>query len=312
MAMAEGSLEAMKASLLTIPLEIRLHIYTYILHDNPIRHAHLAPMNSYVLDKNIEKELCTTTILSEGRSPHTTTWLRIQNTPPPVQNKLPTSILLTCKQIYTESRALPFHTSTFSFVNWFWSGVYAARQFSQGLKPWQRHEIRWINVEVLGRDLLRNGWADIGGAEESGLLKCLHGTKAEEWEDLCNLLKGLWGMKLGIKGNYGGKDGNEDSDSAEQVEMTSEGIFDTNQEWIRGLLSMDSLRWIELEIEDENTGRGEKLRFCRDLEHTLDKSRETSWGGHTKVILVEKIKHEKAETDIVWFYGEPGSDMGWS
>lgn len=48
---------------------------------------------------------------------------------------------------------LPWERNTFKFIDWFWSGVYAARQFTGRLQPWQSERMRWVGVEVLGRDL---------------------------------------------------------------------------------------------------------------------------------------------------------------
>jgi hypothetical protein len=81
----------------------------------------------------------------------------------PIQGKIPTALLLTCKQVFDETRLLPWERNTFTFTNWFWSGVYAARQFARGLRPWQRAAVRWVGVEVLARDLRAHGMREMGG-----------------------------------------------------------------------------------------------------------------------------------------------------
>ncbi len=81
-----------------------------------------------------------------------------------VQGKLPTALLISCAQIYEEARALPWEVNDFRFVNWFWSGVHVARSFMRGLESWQVQRMRYVGVEVLGREL----WVDgLGGCFRS-------------------------------------------------------------------------------------------------------------------------------------------------
>jgi hypothetical protein len=47
-------------------------------------------------------------------------------------------------------------------------------------------------------------------------------------------------------------------------------MLDVNSKWVsEGLCRMKGLRWIELEIDDEEVEREVKIRFCGELEEKL-------------------------------------------
>ncbi|KAF4963375.1 hypothetical protein FZEAL_10940, partial [Fusarium zealandicum] len=152
---------------LSLPFEIRLHIYHWLHLLSPVRHAQLAPWYptpvhcQYILrhldpqqdDSSLERdtELEPVGLLSPYR---------------PLSG-LPTSLLRANSQIYHESRLIPFTHNEFVFVNWFASGLWAARAFTRALAPWQRSALRFVRLEVLARDVV------VGGAGR------------EEWRALC-------------------------------------------------------------------------------------------------------------------------------
>lgn len=113
-------------TLLTLPLELRLQIYTHLLALHPLPTSPLpadypSPSSrSYFLAPIIHLPLL---------SPGTTT------TTCPLCH-LPTALLLTSRQLYLESRLLPFQTNEFSFVTWFSSGLSAARAVLAGWVAW--------------------------------------------------------------------------------------------------------------------------------------------------------------------------------
>jgi hypothetical protein len=360
-------------TLLTIPLEIRFQIYHYVLLSYPIRHAHLVPIN----DAERKEEFHTSMLKPNGLNFPTAFPSQLLTTSSPslpaspsasngqsfsevrrcrsalIQGKIPTGLLSSCKQIHAETRHLPFHTSTFIFVNWFWSGVYAARQFSRSLRPWQSSSIRYVSVEVLGRDIWVGGMARIGGAIGGAATSTLvnsgvgrvtstgfggkEGKGVGEWRELCELWEGVWGLRLGIKGSVvldgrkaadvevdgergwngeGGKwsaPSNTDSEFSEEKKKHQErGILNVQMEWvINGLLSMKSLRWIELEIEDEDVDRGVKLEFCAELETTLSelRNRDDGWTDGVQVVFVERIPEQQKEEK--YYVGEPGDEEVW-
>jgi hypothetical protein len=72
---------------------------------------------------------------------------------------------------------------------------------------------------------------------------------------------------------------------------------------------MPSLRWIELEIEDEDVSRDTKLSFCQELASVLNerRDREDNWMGDVRVIFVERVLIEKIkEKEFVYYGGLPG------
>jgi hypothetical protein len=220
---------------------------------------------------------------------------------------------------------LPFEQNEFVFLNWFSSGIYTARSFMRALKPWQRNTLRYARVEVLKRDL-ENSWVAsmVGGRPGTG-----------EWRDLCNLWSGdeeaglgkggLWGLKLGIMGRVGdakvqkfvadrggesvvevpepeGKRLNSDA------KKTEAGILDVSAPWVtEGLAQMQNLKWLEIEIEDYNILRDDKVRFCIELGRKLNElgDGERSDGeGRVNVMLVERAlleaKIEDKALEVAW------------
>jgi len=89
-------------------------------------------------------------------------------------------------------------------------------------------------------------------------------------------------------------------------------------DWVQdGLMHMESLRWIELEIEDEDVDRDTKLTFCHQLAQALNTGRDSSdkWEGNVKVIFVERVQVQDTKGDgkeFVYYGGEPGDDSNWS
>jgi hypothetical protein len=314
-------------TLQSIPLEIRLQIYFYILLTHPIRHAHLSTAAPYVKDElhhtSISAYACGLNFgpgisypctpgnkkpfIVSGSSDSCTIEKVIHTHPivfsssnSVVQGKIPTGLLACCKQIYKEARLIPFEQNSFAFVNGFWSGVYTARQFSRSLDLWQNGAMRWVAVDVLGRELVETGLGLRGEAD-----------KGREWSELCILWKGVWGLKLGIKGKVAlNKKAEIDGSSGWNGEMASdkvssvfdrssdlrsqyEHILNTDLDWIpHGLLSMKSLRCIEIEIEDRDISRDTKLSFCKSLGRLLNKrgDRGANWSGDIKVVFVERVR----------------------
>jgi hypothetical protein len=184
---------------------------------------------------------------------------------------IPDALLMTCRQVYEEARIIPWEANEYVFVNWFCSGVYAARAFLRTLQPWQRTAMRFARIEVLGRDL-KNTWvATMAGGKAGG----------GEWKDLCGLWVGgangdggLWGLRLSIEGRVTAVSIEADGSVAPGTEMIGDqdyqrrlkGALDVGAEWVtQGLALMRSLRWLELEISDKNVRREDKMAFCAEL-----------------------------------------------
>ncbi|KAH6951165.1 hypothetical protein BKA56DRAFT_625959 [Ilyonectria sp. MPI-CAGE-AT-0026] len=154
-----------KTTLLSLPLEIRLQIYRWLHLSSPVRQLPLAqghptPIHCQYILRRVVRD--TDFSPDYDTSPSTTCLL----SPYRPLSVLPTSLLQTNSQIYHEARLIPFMYNEFVFVNWFASGLWAARAFTRALAPWQRSAIRFVRLEVLARDVL-------GGAG------------CEEWRALC-------------------------------------------------------------------------------------------------------------------------------
>ncbi|RDW89714.1 hypothetical protein BP6252_01746 [Coleophoma cylindrospora] len=254
-----------KSGFLSLPYELRLEIYYLTIASHRAIHSHLAPAPaSRITSPNTVPPSAAHTqptgfalpiVIS---NPGLTFPSLLPDSPsnPTTRGKLPTGLLASCKQIYEEAHRLPFESNAFTFVNWFWSGVYAARQFSRcTLKPWQRGALRRVGVEVLARDLMNSG------------------RSCHEWVDLCQLWKGVKELRLGICGPL------------ESPSSVDENLLDPAASWIcKGLCAMDGLRTLDIGIETASLEREEKLLFCRRLEVVLNAEREE---GHVSVRFLE-------------------------
>ncbi|KAK3984839.1 hypothetical protein QBC44DRAFT_7911 [Cladorrhinum sp. PSN332] len=126
-----------KPSLLSLPLEIRLTIYEALLWVCPIPLApDLAP--GYPTPS---PRTCVHSPLDASSS------VVLMSAHRPL-GCIPTSFLLSCRQIYHESRATPFRQNEFVFQAFFSSGVVPAGVLVKRLAQWQREELRWLEIEV--------------------------------------------------------------------------------------------------------------------------------------------------------------------
>lgn len=332
--------EIPRSRLLELPLEIRLQIYSHLVPLHEAKHAHLSSSRSYPPETSSAYFLrCITqitgppTLLEEhGRTvPEELPRAVLSGLSPSVSNTptastisynrrgqgcghVPSALMRSCRQIYEESRMLSWEVNEFVFVNWFASGVYAARAFLRGIKPWQREAMRFARVEVLQRDL-EDSWVTVmtGGSAGGG-----------EWVDLCALWSGgefgdgLRGLRLGIKGRIahtitnsraidgehglpaGGVAPHGEFDNRSSIEQVTKKIvapkhhnlLDAESEWVNsGLKRMKNLRWLELEIEDDRISRDVKVQFCLELGASLS----SAAGRKVDVVYVEKVIEEKEE-----------------
>ncbi|PMD29447.1 hypothetical protein L207DRAFT_238620 [Hyaloscypha variabilis F] len=341
---------------LTIPLEIRLQIYTYVLHSHPIHHAHLAPIDPPTTFAGMNTEEFHTTrlapTLNSSRSSLTEIRTLITHLAPSpstaqeisaiypvskptsltsspsrqtrVQGKIPTALLLSCKQVFEECKMVPWEQNTFTFINWFWSGVYASRQFTRSLRPWQSDGVRYVGVEVLGRDLRVDGMKRIGGGIGGASVR---GKELGEWWELCGLWRGVWGLRLGIKGGVGEEKSEVDGSAGwngelgSKVEDKEKGVLDVTSEWVTdGLLKMKNLRWVEIEIEDEDVSEEEKIAFCGELEAAFntetsqeDKDKEDE-RINVNIIFISRLpapEEPVSNKDFTWYGGTAGDDSVW-
>lgn len=299
--------------LLDLPVEIRLQIYLYLRPTLQVKHAHLSPTPAYPPPTTQVRFLFALgpigfpDLKPPGKGqPHGEQRQLISALPSRKRaltprggqgcGYIPSALQRSCKQVYEECRNIPWEENEFVFINWFCSGVYAARSFLKSLQPWQRERMRYARLEVLGRDL-KDSLVTAAGSSENG-------TDRGEWNSLCSFWgggefgAGLWGLRLGIRGRVE-EVSDEPSDEGlgrdfmptgeEGIELLGEvdgeltywqprvnskprnqNVLDIEAPWITaGIALMTNLRWLELEIEDDQVETGAKVQFCLDLERKL-------------------------------------------
>lgn len=112
-----------ESPLLRLPLEIRLQIYRHAL------------------------------TLSSPETPKIST----HTSNPIFLGTIATALLLTNRQVYLETRLLPFQVNNFNFIKWYGSSIYNARRFLQRLDTWQRAALKSMEIHVVGREIVE-GW----------------------------------------------------------------------------------------------------------------------------------------------------------
>ncbi|KAM0430527.1 hypothetical protein ACHAPT_005876 [Fusarium lateritium] len=263
-----------KLTFLSLPLEIRLHIYHWLHLMSPVRHAQLAPWYptpvhcQYIL-RPLDHEAAMYNTGDGSEAPGLLSPFR------PLSG-LPTSLLRANSQVYHEARLIPFSQNEFVFVNWFASGLWAARAFTRALAPWQRAALRYVRLEVLARDVV------VGGAGR------------EEWRALCGeWASGVRGLRM--KMVLGA--------STATVAGPSNGVVGPRSEaarrWVgEGLGLIRRLERVEMEVVARGMSDEEKLSWCGRLEGDLRA------GGLARVVVVCT---EKVQERMEWIK----SDVGW-
>ncbi|KAI8272732.1 hypothetical protein K4K60_011959 [Colletotrichum sp. SAR11_57] len=287
--------------LLNLPYEIRLQIYGWVHAMHPIQHAQLAPWyptptySSYFLklvrpDAAEDPGVKRPTAAADGAND-------VDDDPRKKEARkaatadeedkamlsphrplcgLPSALLRTCRQIYEETRTLPFRNNEFVFVNWFSSGLWAARAFTRGLQRWQRDEMRYTRLEMLGRDFT--------------------GPALKEWVELCGCWAGgLRGLRLKILIGGGIFEPTASfaslNNNAEAQAMDISKFPEPRPEWIEeGLRRMGRLRELEVELCVLDWDDGQKIAWCESLETILNEGRE---GGEVRVRCVERLMEDR-------------------
>lgn len=163
---------------------------------------------------------------------------------------IPTSLLLANRQIYHEVRKVPFLDNEFVFVNWFSSGIWAARALTRQLQAWQLGCLRQARVEILTQDLTGQG--------------------AKEFTNVCSsLAEGLRGLRLTIAAG-GGKMGLgwlHDADVSWEDGPSGVGI---GWDWAEaGLSQLKALERLEVELDVPRCDKRQQLAWCEILEEKL-------------------------------------------
>lgn len=274
-----------KLTFLSLPLEIRLQIYHWLHLMCPVRHAQLAPWYptpvhcQYILQRVDPAASSEDTTSERDKAPH-----RGLLSPYRPLSGLPTGLLRTNLQIYREARIIPFKQNEFVFVNWFASGLWAARAFTRALAPWQRAALRYVRLEVLARDVV------VGGAGR------------EEWRVLCTeWASGVRGLRMKMV-------------LGASMSAVTEPAFgggagrraEAARRWVgEGLGLMARLERVEMEVVAREMSDAEKMEWCEVLQEEL---RE---GGleRVEVVCTEKVqeKMEWIKSDVGWRSRERGA-----
>ncbi|KAL5619449.1 hypothetical protein FOVSG1_001671 [Fusarium oxysporum f. sp. vasinfectum] len=275
-----------KLTFLSLPLEIRLHIYHWLHLMCPVRHAQLAPWYpTPVHCQYILQTVDTGTSSKEDKANRDEQKDLGLLSPYRPLSGLPTSLLRTNRQIYSEARLLPFTQNEFVFVNWFASGLWAARAFTRALAPWQRGSLRYVRLEVLARDVV------VGGAGR------------EEWRALCTeWASGVRGLRM--KMVLGA------STSVVTGPAFGGGVgrrAEAARRWVgEGLALMEQLERVEMEVVAREMSDLDKLEWCETLQAEL---REAGL-GRIVVVCTEKVqeKMEWIKSDVGW--RNPETEVG--
>ncbi|KAI1415091.1 hypothetical protein F5Y13DRAFT_12031 [Hypoxylon sp. FL1857] len=266
-----------------LPFEIRLQVYRWLHLMNPIRLTQFAPWYPIPVNRAYFVKAVTLPLCDAGAP-------KIPDeTPSPVASAvgpllspcrpyccMPTAMLQASKQIYYESRQLPFRENEFVFVNWFASGLWAARSFIRGLQVWQTQTMRYARLELLSRDL--------------------SGRHVDEWKELCGAwAAGLRGLRLKILGGGNSAAGAGGVSwvvaGSPQKGAPTVNVRDLNGKaelWIEnGLKQLKRLRYLEVELSVADWDATTKLDWCRSLEEAINEAKADT-EQHVRVRCVER------------------------
>ncbi|KAM0288008.1 hypothetical protein ACHAQH_000076 [Verticillium albo-atrum] len=270
--------------LMDLPLEIRLQIYQWTCLMHPLRYAQLAPWYPTPSYSAYPHELVRSEAKKEEDVPDKTdvNGERLLS-PHRLICSMPTAFLRCSKQTYAEAHLVPFHENEFVFVNWFSSGLWAARAFTRPLQPWQRAAMRHVRLEVLGRDF--------------------SGAGLKEWTALCDFwAEGLRGLRLKILIGGGPVEPSvafaQLNGNAESQAMTIFCDPKPRPAWIEeGLRRLRGLRALEVELASLDWDNDRKLAWCASLGRMLNAEREKTGLWPVSVACVRRLSapRERAE-----------------
>ncbi|KAI0169940.1 hypothetical protein GGR52DRAFT_488327 [Hypoxylon sp. FL1284] len=293
---------------MSLPLEIRLEVYRWIYLTTPIGPTQSKPWYRnnengayHVKYVTVDTDTKASEALDDTSEPESSETISESGSEPASESELlparpnchmPTAMLRASKQIYYESRELPFLENEFAFVNWFTSGPWAARSFMRGLRPWQRDAMRHARLELLSRDLsdrFAREWTELCRHWSPGLrglrLKILNGGSAGA-SDEGGPAGGVFGLATTAAGGLSWAAVGLPQRDAPPVRVRDE---EGNVEgWVRdGLVRLRQLRRLEVELAIADWDDATKLRWCRELEAAVNEARVDS-EPRVRVACVEK------------------------
>ncbi|KAI5865714.1 hypothetical protein GGS23DRAFT_616845 [Durotheca rogersii] len=318
-----------------LPFEIRLQIYRWVYLMNPIRLTQFAPwcpnplsrmyrvravvpnstppicdpLNMAVAREGLSEEDVEEPATEDRQESRTrvatpSSPSSVSPSPSPSSSLLspwrpycciPTAVLQTSRQVYVESRCLPFLENEFVFVNWFSSGLWATRSFMRGLQPWQAQSMRYARLELLSRDLA--------------------GRLADEWRDVCAAWSGgLRGLRLKILGGNGGGGGGGAGNGSgggvgswavagsPQRGAPTVRVRDAAghpEAWIAGgLKRLRRLRRLEVELAVADWDDVAKVAWCRSLEEALNEPAAGADAADASATPPPRVRVSCVERDV--------------
>ena len=296
-----------QASLLTLPVEIRLQIYHWVYLMSPILQRDLAPF----LPAIKHSAYYVRRVVTAGDEDWPPTRTRPPLRPDRPYSHMPSALLQSCRQVYDEARRVPFAGNEFVFPVWFTSGVEAARAVTRALQPWQADALRWVRLEVLERHLVTGRWSSPDAEEYKR--GDADRSRPARWAELCGLWAGgVRGLRLQIRARGPGEGtdtGNSSSSSSssssaggqltrkegeEEEEGATDGDGDGDGDgsaaaaawsWVRdGLARMAALRTLEVELDDADRSAADKIAWCRRLGEELGREGRAD----VEVVCMEK------------------------
>ncbi|KAK3934944.1 hypothetical protein QBC46DRAFT_59786 [Diplogelasinospora grovesii] len=282
---------------LDLPLEIRREIYAWLHLQTPMRQAQLCswmPNATYgayylqaVLLNRLEKNPGLDEQLSCSSSSSISTNSGEDEQEQEVARKsirllspdrplgcLPSALLRSCRQVYSESRCIPFHENEFVYVTWFSSGLSTAKAFVKGLQPWQRDNMRYVRLELMLGDI------NCVGASRG---------RMDDWTELC----GFWGngiRGLRLKIFHHGQTTSAGTLSSKGDNCVMDLVNEANYPWIgSGLKKLRALRDLEVDLREPSLTNEQRLRWCEKLSERLNEERSNEETTCVRVVCVEQV-----------------------
>ena len=251
-------------SFLHLPYEIREQIYLEVLNLNPRIERELSgyparhvPRYATVPIRPLPQ--------SEAKAGGGTSYKSLSSTRP--LGYIPHIILSTCKQIYHESRLLPFQTNEFVFTHWMTSATSYCEAVLRPMRAWQRDAIRHVRFDM--------GLEELSDMSSVNVYTC-------PLERVCALLPGVRTMRMNLSCGVFPTDWFEKDGETGEVRIRED--WCGGRRWIEeGLREMGGLR--VLEVECSFLAWVTPPRGSREEKKRVDEELALGWCGRVEEIL---------------------------
>lgn len=266
--------------LMALPFELRLQVYKWVHLSQPIVPGRITPWYpTPIYSPYISRRVRVRTATEDSsHAPRVPPAGKPKQSEPGLLSPfrpcggIPTALLRANRQLYHEMREIPLAANEFEFVNWFASGLWAARSFVRPLQPWQQQAMRYVRLDILAKDL--------------------SGAYAAEWMELCELwAHGLQGLRLRIAG-YGPFGAWVSDDLPQGVTPAATKTADAGgglpRQWLEaGLVRLAALRRLEIDLALPHWDNEGKMAWCHGLQEAINGKRAESQPP-LKITCVEK------------------------